>query len=97
MLKPGIYLAENDESIWDSYKITMEVKETEKSYIFRLVEFKSRYSADHIKMLFKNSERAVISKGKGGHAMRVWSDEDFTIYPYQAGIPYWFQRVQEAT
>lgn len=48
-------------------------------------------------MLFKNSERAVISKGKGGHAMRVWSDEDFTIYPYQAGIPYWFQRVQEAT
>ena len=97
MLKPGIYLAENDESIWDSYKITMEVKETEKSYIFHLVELKSRYSADHIKMLFKNSERAVISKGKGGHAMRVWSDEDFTIYPYQAGIPYWFQRVQEAT
>ena len=36
MLKPGIYLAENDESIWDSYKITMEVKETEKSYIFRI-------------------------------------------------------------
>lgn len=97
MLKPGIYVAESGVHYLDYYKITMEVKESEKSYIFRLVELKSRYSADHIKMLFKNSERAVISKSKGGHAMRVWSDEDFTIYPYQAGIPYWFQRVQEAT
>lgn len=97
MLKPGIYVAEGGDHYLDYYKITMEVKESEKSYIFRLFELKSRYSADHIKMLFKNGERAVISKSKGGHAMRVWSDEDFTIYPYQAGIPYWFQRVQEAT
>lgn len=68
MLKPGIYLAENDESIWDSYKITMEVKETEKSYIFRLVEFKSRYSGAHIEMLFKNSKRVVIRKDWAGTA-----------------------------
>lgn len=96
MLKPGIYQAKNNESVWKSYKITIEVKETEKSYIFCLVEFKSRYSGTHIEMLFRNSKRVVIRKNKGGHAMRVWSDEDFTIYPYQAGIPYWFQRVQEA-
>ena len=97
MLKPGIYVAENDDSIYDQYKITMEVKETEKSYIFHLVEFKSRYSGAHIEMLFKNSKRVVIRKDKGGHAMRVWSDRDFTIYPYQAGIPYWFKRIEEAT
>lgn len=97
MLKPGIYLAENDESIWDSYKITMEVKETEKSYIFRLVEFKSRYSGTHIEMLFKNSKRVVIRKDKGGHGICIWSDSDFTLYPYQAGIPYWFKRIEEAT
>lgn len=95
MLKPGIYLAENNDSIFDEYKITMEVKETEKSYIFQLVEFKSRYSAAHIEMLFKKSKRVVIRKYKGGHAMRIWSDEDFTFYPYQAGIPYWFKRVEE--
>lgn len=97
MLKPGIYLAENDESIWDSYKITMEVKETEKSYIFHLVEFKSRYSGAHIEMLFKNSKRVVIRKDKGGHGICIWSDSDFTLYPYQAGIPYWFKRIEEAT
>ena len=96
MLKPGIYLAENNDSIFDEYKITMEVKETEKSYIFQLVEFKSRYSAAHIEMLFKKSKRVVIKKNKGGHAMRIWSDEDFTFYPYQAGIPYWFKRLEEA-
>lgn len=96
MLKPGIYVAENDDSIYDQYKITMEVKETEKSYIFHLVEFKSRYSGVHIEMLFKNSKRVVIRKDKGGHTMRVWSDRDFTLYPYQAGIPYWFKRIEEA-
>lgn len=67
MLKPGIYVAESGDHYLDYYKITMEVKESEKSYIFRLVELKSRYSADHIKMLFKSSERAVISKSKGGY------------------------------
>ena len=97
MLRPGIYVAENDDSIYDQYKITMEVKETEKSYIFRLFEFKSRYSGAHIEMLFKNSKRVVIRKDKGGHAMMVWSDSDFTLYPYQAGIPYWFKRIEEAT
>lgn len=95
MLKPGIYLAENNDSIFDEYKLTMEVKETEKSYIFQLVEFKSRYGAAHIEMLFNKSKRVVIKKNKGGHAMQIWSDEDFTFYPYQAGIPYWFKRAEE--
>ena len=93
MLKPGLYLSKNNESGWGSYKITMEVKETEKSFIFCLVELKSRCGGDHIKRLFHNSKRVVIRKNRGGHGMRVWSDEDFTIYPYQAGTPYWFQRV----
>lgn len=97
MLKPGIYVAENGDSKYDQHKITMEVKETEKSYIFRLVEFKSRYSGAHIEMLFKNSKRVVIRKDKGGHGICIWSDSDFTLYPYQAGIPYWFKRIEEAT
>lgn len=95
MLKEGLYLAESDESVWDSYKIKMEVRETEKSYILRLLDFKSRYSGVHIETLFKKSNRVVIRKDKGGHAIIKWSDEDFTFYPYQAGIPYWFKRMQE--
>lgn len=36
VLKPGIYVSESDDGIFGQYKITMEVKETEKSYTFRL-------------------------------------------------------------
>lgn len=97
MLKPGIYIAENNDNYLDHYKITMEVKETEKSYIFRLIDLQSRYSAAHIEGLFRNAKRVVLKKGKGGHAMRVWSNEDFTFYPYQAGIPYHFKKTVEKT
>ena len=95
MLIPGTYVAENNDNYLSHYKITMEVRETEKSYVLRLIDFQSRYSAPHIEMLFKNSKRVVIKKAIGGHAMRAWSDHDFTFYPYQAGIPYYFERVQE--
>lgn len=97
MLKQGLYKAVNADAVcyMDEYEITIDVKETEKSYIFRLVEFISRYSGAHIEMLFKKSKRVVIQKNKGGHAMRVWSDHDFTFYPYQAGVPYWFKKVSE--
>ena len=78
-------------------KLQHEYEESEKSYIFHLVEFKSRYSGAHIEMLFKNSKRVVIRKDKGGHGICIWSDSDFTLYPYQAGIPYWFKRIEEAT
>ena len=33
MLRQGLYVAENDENIWNAYRIEMRVKETEKSYI----------------------------------------------------------------
>lgn len=95
MLKQGLYRAVNTDSIYDEYEITMQVKETEKAYIFQLVDFKSRYSGAHIEMLFEKSKRVVIRKDKGGHAMCVWSDHDFTFYPYQAGIPYLFEMIDK--
>lgn len=91
MLKQGYYIAENNDSYMDAYTVKMKVKETDKSYIFELIEFQSRYSGVHIEMLFKNSNRVVLRKNKGGHAMRVWGDDNFTFYPYQAGIPYFFK------
>lgn len=96
MLIPGRYRAVDDSNIWHEYSILMDVKETEKSYIFRLVELKSRYSAGHIEMLFSKSKRVVIKKNCGGHAIIAWGDEAFTFYPYQAGIPYYFVKQPES-
>lgn len=95
----GRYRAENSDSIWESYSITMDVKETDKSYIFRLLDFKSRYGAAHIEELFRKSNRVVVRKNQKGcairHAMRIWPDNSFTLYPYQAGIPFYFTPVKE--
>lgn len=95
MLRQGLYIAENNESVWNAYTIEMRVKETDKSYIFELVNFKSRYGATHIETFFSKSKRVVLRKNKGGHAMRVWGEDDFTFYPYQAGTPYYFRLAKE--
>ena len=91
----GRYVAENKKSNFSAYHIVMDVKETEKSYIMQLVEFKSRYSASHIKQLFSKSKRVVLNKARGGHAIRKWGDDTFTFYPYQAGVPFYFERSKE--
>lgn len=96
MLKEGLYISENHENALDAYTITMHVKGTEKAYTFTLIDFNSKYSGDRIKMLFKNSKRYVLKKSTGRHGMRVWGDDNFTLYPYQAGIPYFFKMVEKS-
>ena len=92
MLTSGLYKAEqHDRGIFNDFEVLMTVKETQKSYCFTLESIDSRYSADHIKRLFSKSNHVVIRKKGGGHAMRIWSDKDFTLYPFQAGIPYYFK------
>ena len=70
------------------------------------VLYKIRYSPAQIDMLFKTDfdhmsyeeqqnikngkYRAVIKKQGGGHALRLWGDNSFTVYPYQSGIPFYF-------
>ena len=75
-------------------KIILDVKETENAIILRLIEFQSRYGGSHIERLFSKSRRAVIRKQKSGHAVRKWGDDSFTIYPFQAGIPYYFELIK---
>lgn len=94
-LLSGRYVAENREGTFSAYRIVMDVKETEKSYIMQLVAFKSRYSASHISHLFSKSKRVVLNKARGGHAIRKWGDGTFTFYPFQAGIPFYFERSPE--
>lgn len=94
MLKTGLYKAEHNDGIFDQYKIVMDVKETEKSYTFNLVEFDTRYSATQMEDLFRDSKKVIIRKNRGGHAIRVWDDESFTFYPYQAGVPFYFKLIK---
>lgn len=86
----GRYKSENNDNLWSHYYIVMDVVETAKSYIFTLVELESQYNAMHMQRLFSKSNRVVIRKNRGGHAIRIWSDDNFTLYPFQAGIPFYF-------
>ena len=90
MLIPGLYISENDDSIYDAYVIKMKVKETEKSYVFELVELSSRFGAYHMRKLFQNSKKFYLSKRRGGHGIENFGDDTFTFYPFQAGIPFHF-------
>ena len=44
-------------------------------------------------LLFSKSKRVVLNKKKGGFAIRSWSDDSFTFYPFQAGTPYYFEKL----
>lgn len=92
MLQPGRYVSEQDGDIFHAYRYVVEVKETAKSYIFKLLQVENRYADDHIEVMFGGKTRIVIPKDKPCHAMRVWSDHDFTIYPFQAGVPFYFEK-----
>lgn len=41
MLRPGRYKSEHDGNVFQAYRYVMEVKETAKSYIFKLLEAES--------------------------------------------------------
>lgn len=48
-------------------------------------------------MLFSKSNKVRVDKAKSQHAIRVWSDKNFTIYPLRAGIPFYFGLMNEET
>ena len=96
-LNSGRYVAKvDDKGIFGNYKITIDIKTTAKSYIFNLVEILGKYGAPQMEDFFSKGNKKIISRDKPcGHAMQIWSEEDFTIYPFQAGIPYHFVRVPD--
>lgn len=89
-MKKGIYRYSCNEHPYDSGTITIEVSETDKSYIFRLIENSCRYSPAHIDMMFEKSNRVVIRKEKSPHAI-IDGKDYFVIYPNRAGIPFLFE------
>ena len=72
----GIYRSVDNK---EGYDITIDVKEKENNYIFRLIENASRFRAGHFEIIFEKSDRTIIKKGKSVHAIRDWNDGTFTI------------------
>lgn len=93
-LNSGRYVAKvDDKGIFGNYKITIDIKTTAKSYIFNLVEILGKYGAPQMEDFFSKGNKKIIRRDKPcKHAMRIWSNKDFTIYPFQAGVPYYFVR-----
>jgi hypothetical protein len=73
----------------------VDVKETSKMYRLRLVAIDAADWCPHLEQLFFNGVDDVryIRKESGNHKLIDWGDDTFTIYPYRAGIPYYFKRI----
>ena len=99
MLKRGLYIAEDQDCLDPNYRyeIKMNVSETEKSFVLTLLELNSRYGATQIEVMFSHSKKVTIRKDGSKHALRVWGDNDFTLYPYRVGVPFYFKKESEAT
>lgn len=72
--------------------ICIHAKEIEKSYILKLIENTYRYSLAQIDMLFSKSDNVTVKKLKNPHPIRDYGNW-FVIYPYQSGIPFLFEAV----
>ena len=84
MLRPGRYKSEHDGNVFQAYRYIMEVKETAKSYIFKLLEVENRYADDHIEIMFGGKKRIVLPKDKPcRHAMRVREYAESNIHIYR--------------
>ena len=92
----GRYVATQDNGYdWmNRYKITINLKETDNFIIIEKVEMIGRYLPGQIEMLFQNGDKVVINKKKSRHAIRRWNNHSFTIYPFQSGIPFYFELIK---
>lgn len=95
MLKPGLYHARHEEypgfpcPAYD-YHVVLRVRETPRAFSITLVELNTRYGATQIQDLFRTTKNVLIRKEGSKHALTVWDDESFTLYPYRVGVPYYF-------
>ena len=94
MLKPGIYKHVHfheyvEDTVYEG-EISVCVKETPKQFRLEFIRSTVRYNAPQIDDMFRWSKNVVISKNGSDHAIQVWDDVSFTLYPYRVGVPYLF-------
>jgi len=92
-MNQGLYKYVSDE-IWNQGYVIIKLKETQKLYCLTLIENTIRYSPAQIDMLFQKSNFVKINKKKSPHVFLTWSDCEFTVYPYRAGIPFYFEQIK---
>ena len=79
------------------YQVILDVIVTEKAYVFFLINTIQNFGdqTPHISAMFDGKKSVRIKRDEPSkHAMRVWSDTSFTIYPFQGGVPYSFSEVK---
>lgn len=89
-MKKGLYRYAKGGGCFNKGVIIIEVSETAKSYVFKLIKNTLRYSPAHIDMMFEKDGKTIINKEKSPHAINFGEDY-FVIYPYRAGIPFLFE------
>lgn len=90
-MKNGTYIYTNQE-VWNQGTITIQVKSTDKTLSFTLLENTIRYSPSAIDMLFSKSNAIKINKARSQHSISADYDDWFVMYPYRLGIPFLFER-----
>ena len=94
-LESGRYISENLDDLNHFYRyiIELDIVVNEKSYILTLRGLKTKYGATQIEDMFRKSKRYVFRRNKPNeHAMCVWDNTSFTLYPYRLGVPYVFNK-----
>ena len=79
------------------YQAVIDIKVTEKSYIFNLVDFIENHgNAPQLTDMFRDNKRIVIRRDKPSeHAIHTWTADSFTLYPYRVGVPYVFYKEEK--
>lgn len=98
MLQPGLYCSEHQsDNYLDDYRVVIHLKETATAFHLTLEDGQFRYAAAQLEAMFERGEKQKVLVHKRGsqHAICLWSDHDFTIYPYRAGVPYHFTKIEE--
>ena len=89
-MKTGTYICNRDWRGHSTLHVRVEAKETDKSFILKLIEDSSRFPDGHMKVLFGTTGKATIRKSGSPHA--ILNGEDwFTVYPDRNGVPFLFE------
>lgn len=71
--------------------VIIQVKETEKSFLFQLMDCSRRFLDPPLDDFFKRRKGKIIKAGSK-HAIQLWPDGDFTLYPFRVGVPFLFKQ-----
>lgn len=93
-LKSGVYKCKhNSEYRWKCGEIIILLRNLPKTYELKLIKNTIRYDAPQIDDMFRDKRIIRIRKDYSPHAFNVWGEDNFTLYPYRVGVPYYFEMV----